>query len=44
MPVLNIPLNIREVIKPKKCTADVEKAKYLTTFGNICHLRGNVQK
>lgn len=44
MPALNIPLNIMEIIKPKKCTADGEKAKYLTMFGNICHLGGSLSK
>jgi len=44
MPVLNIPLNITEIIKPEKCSADGEKAKYLTTFGNICQLRGSLSK
>lgn len=44
MPVLSIPPNIIEAIKPKKYTAAVEKANYLTTFGNICPFRGNVQK
>lgn len=44
MPVLNIPLNIIEINKPEKCSAGGEKAKYLTTFGNICHLTGSLSK
>lgn len=44
LPVLNITLNVIENIKPKKCNAGGEKAKHLTTLGNICHLRGSLSK
>lgn len=39
MPVSNIPLNIVEIIKPKKCTAYEEKAKYLTTLGSLSKVK-----